>query len=192
MAQQPGQPNAIGTVVPPLAIGTGGVPPPDGDGAFHAFDATDAVFPTTLVDAAPTGRNDHPLIAYPDDALAFAFFPATMDPEWGGVNLTLEIYWAAVAVVGDVLWDVAFERDNGPAGVDLDVASFAASKSVLSTAPGTTGELQVATLSFTAAEADGVTPGDPFRIAVQRTGGVGGDDLVGVAQLFRVVLGGPP
>jgi hypothetical protein len=153
--------------------------------ALDYWTANDAVYPAGDAGVA-SGRNNHLLTIYPKDENTSRFFVGVMGKDYGSGVITLDIFWAAPVATGNVVWFVSWERDNpDPAGVDLDVDSFAAEKSVVSAAPPAT-KLQKATLFFSKAEADGVEPGDPFRIRVRRSGGVMLDTLAGDAQWFRM------
>jgi hypothetical protein len=152
------------------------------------FTATDAVHPVGSA-AVAVGRNNHPLVAYPAAQLGYVDFPGVLPPS-GIVKLAL--YWAATVAVGDVLWDVAWERDNATfvfPQVNLDFDAFALSKVALSPAPVISGLLREAVINFTPAEMGGILPGEPYRIRVKRNAGVAPDTMAGDAQLFRVVLG---
>jgi hypothetical protein len=112
-------------------------------------------------------------------------------PPSGIVRVILD--WAATVVLGDVLWSVAWERDNPTFFVpqaDLDLDSFAPAKTVLSAAPTISGLLREASVTFTPAERGGLLPGEPYRLRVRRDAGVGTDTMLGDAQLFRVILAG--
>jgi hypothetical protein len=150
--------------------------------AIDYWTASDAIFPAG-VDAIEKGVNDHPLVVYAESEDRYVYFAGVMGKDYGGGVITIDIFWISPATGGDVVWFVAWERDN--VGQDLTVNSFFAEKSVVSTAPAV-GEVQKATLFFTKAEADGVEPGDPFRFRVRRDATVLLDTLAGDAQLFRV------
>jgi hypothetical protein len=158
--------------------------------ALDYFTADDAIFPTVRP-AGIVGRNNHPLITYVDAAEQNIHFAGVMGKDYNGGLIVLDIFWAAAAAVaGAVDWKVAWERENSGGPFDLDANTFAAQKTVTSVAPASSGELQKATLVFSQAEADGVAPGDPYRIRVRRDGGVAPDTMAGIAQLFRVTLEG--
>jgi hypothetical protein len=152
--------------------------------ALDYWTANDCIFPAN-VPGDSEGRNDHPVIVYPKDEDNPCYFSGIMGKDYGGGIITLEIYWASPEIVGNVVWFVAWERDNaGPAGVNLDVAAFGAEKSVVSAVQPVTGNLSKATLFFNKVEAAGVEPGDPFRIRVRRDAGVLLDTLNGNAQWY--------
>lgn len=154
------------------------------------FTAQDAVFAGSTK-AFSAGRNNHPLVIYPEDEIGFVDFPGVLAPE-GIVKVTL--YWAATVTIGNVLWEVAWERDNATFFIpqeDLDLDSFAPSKTVLSPAPIVSGTLREASLIFTPAERGGTLPGEPYRLRVKRSAGTSPDPMPGDAQLFRVVIESP-
>lgn len=189
MAQNP---EALGSLVPIQGGAPNVAVPGDAVTSPASFGAEDAVFPALpLVAAGMVGRNNHPLITFAADADEQVHFAGAMLADYGVGPINLHLQWAAEsAVVGNVRWFVAWERDNAGGPFDLDVDSFAVEKSVLSTAPAASGSLRVASLAFTQAEADGVQAGDSFRLRIRRSGGVADDDMLGDAQLLRVTLEG--
>ena len=141
-------------------------------------------------------RNRRPILTFADTAAAPAddeqiVFAAVMSTDFDPATKDLEVRidWAAPAavVVGDVKWDVAFERIEQDA-TDIDADSFAADKSVVDTAPGTTGFTSRAVISFTSAEADGLLAGEDYRLQVIRDANDGTDTLVGDADIIRVSI----
>lgn len=161
--------------------------------ALDYFTASDAVYPADTA-CAPAGANQHPLVAFPDDdASNNVFFPGVMGQDYGGGFLTVSLFWVAPATMGDVVWFVSWERDNAlPGGANLNADSYGIEKSIVSVSPGVSGEIQKAIIIFTAAEADGIVGGDPYRLRVRRNSSVLFDTLVGGARLFRVSFEGIP
>lgn len=163
--------------------------------ALDYFTAHEASFFDTGVAPAPVDRNKHTLLAFPDNDSASLFFPGIMGKDWGDFLITITLFWSAPSIVDDVVWFVSWERDSAiPIAplANLDVTSFAAEKSVTSVAPPVTGQIREASIVFTKPEADDLNPGDPYRLRIRRDGGQGADTLAGDAQLFRVLLEGPP
>ena len=155
------------------------------------FTASDAIYPFGSVNKAK-GRNNHPVIVYQQFMNTGVDF-AGVFPDVSILNVA--IYWASNVIVGDVNWYVAFERDNEEillSGVDLDVDSFSPEKSDFDSCPAVSGMLRKTVITFTSLEADGVFPGEPYRIRVRRDSGTFPDTMMGDAQLFRVVLEGLP
>ncbi len=163
--------------------------------SFQA-DAVDAIFKTINLGggAIPNpeylARGTHAVLAFDAAAVEGAVWQRYLPTGFAtGNNLRVSIYWvSATAVAGDVIWAAAFERDNA-AGHDINTESFAALQTAAaSTAPGTTGIIAVATITFTQAQADAVAAGEPLRLFVQRTATALGDTMLGDAQLVRVVV----
>jgi hypothetical protein len=160
-------------------------------------DALDPVF--NKIDIAPNGVTNLPTVKNRGTNSVLPFDAGVIEGiAWqrampliytAGAALELKIYWVAdTAIVGDVIWAAAFERDNA-AGHDIDADDFAALQTApASTAPGVAGVIQVATIPFTSAQIDAVVAGDPFRLFIQRTATDGGDTMAGDAQLVRAVL----
>jgi len=163
--------------------------------SFQA-DAVDAIFKNfnlgagALPNPQTKTRGTHALLAFADASIQGIAWQKFMPTGYStGSSIKVSIYWvSATAVIGDVIWGAAFERDNA-AGHDIDLDDFAALQTfAASTAPGTSGVIQVATFTFTQAQADAVSFGDPLRLFVQRTGNAVGDTMAGDAQLVRVVV----
>lgn len=153
------------------------------------FTPNDAVYSQGSA-AVPFVRNRHPLVVYPEGEDAYVDFQGALPPS-GIVKVVLD--WAATVAVGNVLWSVAWERDNPTFFVpqeNLDVDMFAPAKTVVSAAPTISGLLREASVTFTPAEMNGLLPGEPYRLRVRRNAGVGTDTMLGDAQLFRVILAG--
>ena len=137
--------------------------------------------------AAFTTRNSHSVLNFDDSTDESVVFECIMSPDYAAGNLTVALYWAAAsATTGNVGWDVSFERIALDT-LDIDADSFAAAQSVTDVAPGTTGHVTKATITFTQAQADGVTARDPFRILVTRDAAVA-SDLTGDAQLLWITV----
>ena len=156
-------------------------------------DATDAVFKRvdiggSIPNPQAKTRGTHSVLAYDAAAVQGIPWQRYMPQLYSGDDLTLNIYWVADgAIVGDVVWAAAFERNEASHNVDAD--SFAALQTAaVSTAPGTDGDIALATIPFTQAQADAIVAGDPFRLFIQRTADAVGDTMLGDAQIIRAVL----
>jgi hypothetical protein len=162
--------------------------------AYVDCDPNDASFATVLgiAPATPIARNNRALIAFAkagEPSAENAVWEKAMPSVYDAVkNLRLIIDWvAAAAIVGDVVWEAAFEA-IAPGGLDIDTDSFAASKSVTDTTAGTAGVVTRSTIDFTNVEADGVLANDEFRLMVQRNAPAVGDTMVGDAEILRVQI----
>jgi len=144
-----------------------------------AYGATPAAFGT---------RNGHGQLCFDDSTVEQVVFQGIAHTDLGAGNLTLSIYWAAAtATSGDVVWNAAFEELD-PDVLDIDSDSFATAKEVTDTAPGTTGYVTKATITFTIVQADNLSAGSPFRLLIKRDATNGSDTLVGDACILRVAL----
>jgi hypothetical protein len=162
--------------------------------ANFMVDGTDAVFKKIdlgggAIDLPQSKtRGTHSILAFADDDVEGIPWQRFMPQNYSGDDLTLNIYWVADgAIVGDVIWAAAIERDEPGHNVDAD-AFAALQTAAASTAPGTNGDIALATIAFTQAQADAVAAGEPMRLFIQRTGDDVGDTMVGDAQLVRAVL----
>jgi hypothetical protein len=155
---------------------------------LDAFTANDAVFVGASA-ATGTARNGHSLIAFDDTANEEIIFEGVMSNDYdGAASFIIEPQWAgATATTGDVKWNAQIERlDEG--GADLDVDNFSAVQTVTEATEGTSGELTYTGIVFTNAQADGIQPGEAYRLRVIRDAVAAGDDMVGDAQLLSVDL----
>jgi hypothetical protein len=150
--------------------------------ALDYWTPSDAVFATSN---GAEKRSALPILAYPDDEDRGYAFMGSMGEDYGGGIITFDIYWIAeTAVAGDVKWQI-FVVPLG-VGVDFDAPTPGASKTVLSPAPATNGNIQKATIMFSNAEAGGISPGDPYIFALGRLATDSEDTMLGDAQFFRV------
>lgn len=127
-----------------------------------------AEFPTTNYATAGT-RNNRRILEYDDTGNDVSYWTSVMPQSYTNVTgVTVIIHWTAVAVTGDVDWDVAFERVH--ATHDTDTNGFAVVNSVDgNTVPATSGFPTTTSILFTAgADMDSVVKGDLFRVSVTR------------------------
>jgi hypothetical protein len=151
------------------------------------FSAADGILTATSAPTAVT-RNDREMLAYPDSATSTAYFTGVAPRNYVVTGpLRAKVFWvAATATSGDVRWSVAFERlDTGGPNVDSD--NFGGNELVNATT-AVNGEINLAVIPFTNAEADGIKAGNALRIRVRRMGSSPGDTMTGDAQVMRVVI----
>lgn len=155
---------------------------------FDYFTANDAVLPSGAA-ASAKGRNNHPLVVYPQAQVTPVDFLGVF-PDAGVMKVSL--LWSSTVNVGDVFWQLAWERDNASFFVpqeNLDVDNFAPFKGVIAPAPLASGLLRETTLTFTNAERGGILQGEAYRLRVRRNGLFIADTMLAEAQLLRVILG---
>lgn len=152
-----------------------------------AFNASDAVL-TATIPPTQTLRNEREMLAYPNAVIASAYFTSAVPRNYVPSGpLRAKIFWvAATATSGDVRWSVAIERLE-PGGPNVDSDNFGGNELINSTT-AINGEINLAIISFTNAEADGIKAGNAMRIRVRRMGGAPGDTMTGDAQVMRVVI----
>lgn len=115
-------------------------------------------------------RNAHPVLDFDPTTNESAVFSGVMPRNYAGGGLTVSLHYAmSSAIVGDVDWDVAFER-IGDQQQDIDADGFAAVNSVdNTTVPGTSGLVDIVTVAFTdGADMDSIAVGEGFRLKVTR------------------------
>jgi hypothetical protein len=120
-----------------------------------------------------------------------AVFSGVMPENYAGTTgVTVTLVWmASTAILGDVVWQAAFERHADDAfSLDTDV-SWAFNTSGAVTAPSALGETSYDDITFTdGADMDSLVAGESFRLKIRRdqddTSGT--DDMTGDAELLRV------
>ena len=149
---------------------------------FHPFNNEPPASNYATLDA----RNLHPVLDFDDSTDELAVFSAVLPRAYSGGGLTVYIHWAATsATSGDAVWEAAFER-IGDGQQDIDSDGFAAANYVADTAPGTSGYVTPAAITFTdGADMDSVAAGEGFRLKISRDadGTNATDDMTGDAEL---------
>jgi hypothetical protein len=130
-----------------------------------------------------TTRNEHPVESFDDTTNQSIIFSGILPQHYGGGGVTVYLHWTAVAVTGDVDWDVAWEN---LVAQDIDSDGFAAVNSADNNAPsGTSGIPVIDTVAFTdGADMDSVDKGNAFRLKITRD--ASSDTMTGDAELIRV------
>jgi hypothetical protein len=160
-------------------------------------DATDAVFKKIDLGGGPINNpqaktvGTHSILSFDAGSVEGIPWQRYLPPGYtAGSSLRVNIYWAAdTAIAGDVIWAAAFERLSNVVPNNVLVDGFAALQTAAaSTAPGVLGDIQLAQITFTSAQIDGLLAGEPLRLFLQRTGDAVGDTMAGDANLVRVVV----
>ena len=152
-----------------------------------SFTANDAMFPATTP-AAASSRNGHAILAFDSAIDESVIFEGVMSKDYSAGSFTVDIFYTANAITsGAVIWDVSFERMDTDS-LDIDADSFAAVQSVTDTVAGTDGQISVASITFTQAQADSIAAGESFRMKVNRDANNASDTAAADAQLLRVLL----
>lgn len=134
-------------------------------------------------------RNGHLVLDFDAATDESAIFTTVLPRHYAGGGITVYIHWAATsATSGDVIWGVQFER-IGEGQQDIDSDGFASAQTVTATAPGTSGNVDIASVAFTdGAQIDSIAVGEAFRLKVYRDADAGGDTMSGDAELVAVCL----
>lgn len=133
-------------------------------------------------------RNGHTLVEYVNGFDLEAIYTSQLPEAYLGAGLTVVIPWVAEsATADDVVWGVSFQRLN-QASVDLDdSATWSTEETVTSTAPGTAGQIQLASFTLSdGAEIGSIEAGENFRIRIRRLGTNGSDNMSGAAQVMTI------
>lgn len=180
-------PNGIGSTVPLWAASVPVVPVVVGNGRMSA-DASEALFTAIGALALPAGsqRSGFPIVSYAQSVDQGVPFELAMPFDYVDADLTVTLFWTSPAIVGSMVWDVSFERNE--AGHNIDTPAFAAPQSTTVVAPAVSGDIVESPLVFTNAEADGVASGNLFRLLVTRNGASESDEMADAAQLIGFTI----
>lgn len=135
-------------------------------------------------------RNAHPTLDF-DGSTADeeAVFTGVLPRNYAGGGLTVYCHVAfAAAISGNGRIQVGIERMDA-SSLDITADSFAAFQSTGVTAPGTSGQIVVGTITFTSgAQMDSLAAGEPFRLKIRRDmdGTSGTDDITTDMELLAV------
>lgn len=134
-------------------------------------------------------RNGHLVLDFDGETDEEAVFEGVLPARYGGGGLTVACYVLFTsATSGSVRLQAGFERIDA-SGLDLDADSFAAFQSAGGTAPGTSGQVIVVSITFTdGAQMDSLAVGEAFRLKIRRDadGTSGTDDITTDMELLRV------
>lgn len=156
-----------------------------GDTLF-SFQAIEGTPPSSTAAATPDRRGNDGHFVYdfadsPDQSLDFA----DVMPEHRDVsnNITVTVgFMMSSDLTNDVRIDVQFERHEIDV-TDLDSAGFTAVQSDSQPVASALGELQMATIVLTHAQADSIAAGEDFRLRVTRDPDHADDDASGDMEL---------
>lgn len=134
-------------------------------------------------------RNSHPVLDFDAGTDESAVFTAVLPRNYASGGITVYVHWAATsATSGDCVWNAAFER-IGEGSQDIDSDGFASAQAVTATAPGTSGNVDIAAITFTdGAQIDSVAVGEAFRLKITRDADNGSDTMTGDAELVAIEL----
>lgn len=135
-------------------------------------------------------RNGHPVLDFDGATDEEAVFTSILPRHYAGGGLTVKIHVAftsATSGSGRIQADI--ERIDA-SSLDIDADSFTGTfQSAGVTAPGTSGQVVVASIAFTSgAQMDSLAAGEPFRLKIRRDadGTSGTDDITTDMELVAV------
>lgn len=131
-------------------------------------------------------RNTHLVLDFDTTTQETVYFKGVMPNHYTGTgDVIVNVHAAASsAVTGTIGWGVSFER-IGDRQQDLDADGFATEQLITPvTVSGTAGHVDIMSVTVTNANADGLQPGEGFRLRVRRD--VTNDTASGDAELFAV------
>lgn len=134
-------------------------------------------------------RNGHPVLDFDAATDESALFSGILPQHYDGGGITIYIHWAGTsATSGNVVWNTAIER-IGEGQQDTDSDSFATAQAVTAAAPGTSGNVDIASIAHTSgAQMDSAAVGELFRLKVTRDADNGSDTMTGDAELFYIEI----
>lgn len=133
-------------------------------------------------------RNNHVVLDFDDSESESAYFKGVIPRNYAGGGVTVYIHYAATATSGDVLWSVGWERVSD-SQQDIDTSGFAASRTSTVTVPGTSGHVDITSITFTdGAQMDSLAVGEGFRLWVVRSGDEVADTATGDAELWGIEI----
>lgn len=131
----------------------------------------------------------HKVLAFSDSADWSSVFEGYMPIGYGGGNVNLILHWASWTVTtNNCRWQAEFER-YAANGNRTDTANWGTAQAN-NFAPGSTlSSMGFATFSaLTPANIGNIAAGDSFRVRISRLGTNGGDTMVGLGYLYKVIL----
>lgn len=136
-------------------------------------------------------RNSHPTLDFDGSTDEEAVFPFILPRNYAGGGVTVYIHVAFTsATSGSVRFQAAIERiDAG--SLDIDADSFPAFQSGGGTAPGTSGQIVVVSITMTdGAQMDSIAVGEAGRLKIRRDadGTSGTDDITTDAEVLRIEI----
>lgn len=152
-------------------------------GAFASFGpstnfARNAVSAVTLV----------PNVKFDDATDETRYFSGVVPGQYDGSSaLTTKLMWKfeSFGTSQTCDWEVSFGRLDDD-GANIDTVVFATAQTGLGTEPGTDGEIDYYSVTFTNAQADGIQPGEAFILRVTRDASGGTQGSPGDAELYFV------
>lgn len=158
---------------------------------LNTFVPFDNVPPSSAFATLDT-RNVHPVLDFDGSTDEEAVFPSVLPNHYSGGGLTVDIFVSFTsATSGSGRLQADIERMQAST-LDVDADSFTGSfQSAGVTAPGTSGQIVVGTITFTSgAQMDSLAAGEAFRLKIRRDadGTSGTDDITTDMELHRVVV----
>jgi hypothetical protein len=136
------------------------------------FTANDAMF-VGAGSAGGSARNGHAVLTFDASVTESVNFEGYMPEEYNGGSLNVNIWYAADGVTtGNAYWSASFETMSADLH-DLDADNFGTYVGVTDVVPSVDGQLSVATITFTQAQASSMIAGIPYRFQLMRGSGSG-------------------
>jgi len=163
----------------------------DWDNWVEKWQAQDIVETEGITFFTSGTRNHHPIMQAPDGGVTggavFGVLPERIPFYW--VSATVRVFWSGSIANqnGDqAILTMAFERMA--AALDIDADSYGADYPITVDIPATSGALVYTDFLFTKTAADGLCPGEAFRIRLQRNTAGGADDYTGAVEIHGMAM----
>ena len=131
------------------------------------------------------GADEHAMVSK-----SFTVFDSNIWTDGSGVKLKIHYFGDAAGGGGSVVLDGAFECIAESDAHDMHATAdcFAAHQSVTDAVDANAGEENVATITFTQAQADAIAAGDACRICIRRDSADASDDYADSIWIAHVDL----
>lgn len=145
--------------------------------------------PTATIFATYDIRNGHPVLDFDSATDEEAVFSDVLSRSYAGGGITAYFHYSMTsATSGDVVLDVQFER-IGDGQQDTDSDGFASVQSATVTVPGTSGNVDIAAITFTnGAQMDSIAVGEAYRVKIRRDANNGADTATGDLEFHALEL----
>lgn len=138
-----------------------------GDVLF-TFDALSLHTPTSnfATHGMVGSTTNEPVVVF-DAANEEAYGEGHVPDYYNGGGLTIDLYYSSDATSGNVTWEVSFDKRGS--GDSVASPSYGTAKTATQAVPATADQIAKATITFTAAEIDGLAADTPFQVKVRLT-----------------------
>lgn len=161
-----------------------------------ANNGTFTATPVANTAALALGGGYTPVLDFDATVNEVALFQGYLPANYSGGGLTLKLTWGSTATANGCVWNGFFRRgqdetDNWlSTGADPSgLKSFASPQAVTASPPGTAGQMQYSTITFTSgAQMGSIAANEVFQLLIQRDAQNSNDGMAADARLVHVAL----